>query len=68
MIPYRFIHGAVSEGAIDSPWGNEGRLNWTPKEDPAIEDKGDSQRGDSQQASCLGSLIVSMHLLIVALI
>lgn len=63
MIPYRFIHGAVSEGAIDSPWGNEGRLNWTQKEDPAIEDK-----GDSQQASCLGSLIVSMHLLIVALI
>lgn len=63
MIPYRFIHGAVSEGAIDSPWGNEGRLNWTQKEDPAIEDK-----GDSQQTSCLGSLIVSMHLLIVALI
>lgn len=66
LFPYRLLHGAVSEGAIDGPRGDEGRLN---KERGSSNRRGgDSHTGDSQQASCLESLIVSMHLLIVALI
>lgn len=64
--PYRLLHGAVSEGAIDGPRGDEGRLN--KGRGSSNRRGGDSHTGDSQQASCLESLIVSMHLLIVALI
>lgn len=64
--PRRLLHGAISEGAIDGPRGDEGRLN--KGRGSSNRRGGDSHTGDSQQASCLESLIVSMHLLIVALI
>lgn len=64
--PRRLLHGAVSEGAIDGPRGDEGRLN--TGRGSSNRRGGDSHTGDSQQDSCLESLIVSMHLLIVALI
>lgn len=46
----------------------EMKEDWTREEDPAIEEEGIPIQGTPQQASCLESLIVSMHLLIVALI